>query len=275
MRSPYTALALGAWLLGSSACPMPTAPRSSSPGRAPAEEAATEASTPGPAIVSAHLSRVDDPELGGLDGVLVVFDVEVDAASLDRRAFVVSRASAGPTRPERARLAPASEDDENRSVLLVGELGDASDTGQPSHLAVTGPLFSEDGRRLDGLGTSIEPFGAPLRIVGATPLDPAAGRCEGAAGLVRSYWSDELRGVEPEDLEHVDVMVGGRRVHPVAFDDHASAYDEAGQDNVLDLCLSTSGRAVSVRVDAGVFLDAAGHANAGTELAVASAVTGT
>ena len=96
VRSRCSVLGLG--LLGLAACPMPSVPRPSP--RPPAEEPGTGEPVSGatelvPAIVSAHLGRVDDPELGGLDGVLVVFDVEVDAASLDRRAFVVSRAKAG------------------------------------------------------------------------------------------------------------------------------------------------------------------------------------
>ncbi len=223
--------------------------------------------TVSPVILSAHFARVDDPRLDGLDGLLVVFNVEVDAASLDRRAFVVSRATTGPVRPRRAILAPASEDDENRTVLLVGEFGDAADGKAPTHVAVSGPLFAEDGGSLLGLGATIGPFTDPLRIVSAVMLPSAPGRCEGAAQSLRTYWDDELRGVQPEDLQRIRVAgAQGDAEHPLRLDDHVTDHDEAGQDNVLDLCIGQADPIVRVWVEAGAFRDAAGHPSAAIEL---------
>lgn len=224
---------------------------------------------PTPTILSADFSRVDDPELGGLDGILLVFSVEVDAAALDPRAFVVSRANAGPVRPRRALLSPASEDDENRSVMLVGEFGDTSEDHQPTHVAVTGPLFAEDGTRLTGLGATVVPFGGPPRIVAAAILAAGPGRCEGATRLLRTYWSDELRGVEPEDRERIRMQAeDGTSTHPSSFDDHEADHAEAGQDNVLDLCLAQTTWIDRIWVEAGVFRDVSGHGSAAVELQI-------
>lgn len=220
-----------------------------------------------PAILSAHCSRVDDPELDGLDGILVVFNVEVDAAALDPRVFVVSRAKAGPVRPERALLAPANEDDENRSVLLIGDFGDASDEGQPTHVAVGGPLFSEDGNRLTGLGGAIEPFAAPPRVLAAMMLPSGTEGCDGHPHRLRTYWSDELRGVQPEDRERVRLETEeGNIHHPVAFDDHSFDHAESGQDNVLDLCIEVTDPILKILMEPGVFQDPAGHDNLPIEL---------
>lgn len=220
-----------------------------------------------PTILSAHLARVDDPELGGRDGLLVVFDVELDAAAMQPRAFVVSRADAGPVFPTRAVLAPASEDDENRSVLLVGDFGDATAEHQPSHVAVLGPLYAEDGTSLQGLGASVVPFEAPPQVVAALALPPAPGHCEGAGQVLRTYWTDELRGVEPDDLARVRVRLdGGAVVSPVRFEDHATDHDEAGQDNVLDLCVDDPAPLRGLSIEAGAFRDVAGHASALVEL---------
>lgn len=226
---------------------------------------ATTSSALPPTILSAHFARIDDPELGGHDGLLVVFDAQVDAAALQPRAFIVTRDDEGPAWPERAILAPASEDDENRTVLLVGELGDAEH--QPSHVSVWGSLFAEDGRSLKGLGAAVLPFAAPPQVVAAEVLAPAAGRCEGASQLVRTYWSDELRGVAPEDLAHVRVQAGDAApASPTRFDDHALEHAEAGQDNVLDLCIDDPALLRHVWIDAGAFLDPAGHPSAAVEL---------
>ncbi len=220
-----------------------------------------------PAILSAHLARVDDPELGGADGLLLVFNIEIDAAALGRGAFVVSRATQGPVRPERAIFAPANENDENRTVLLIGDFGGAAADQGPTHVAVSGPLFAENGAPLQGLGSTVTPFDDPPRVVAAVVLASAPGRCEGAARSLRTYWSDELRGVEPSDTERVRIRVGtDEAAHPLRFDDHTTLHQEAGQDNVLDLCLDDAGAVRRVWVEAGVFRDPAGHASAAVEL---------
>lgn len=261
------------WLLLTSlatACgPVATPPSQAPTSEPPPAALAAAPAHAEPTILSAHLAHVDDPELGGKDGVLVVFDTEVDAASLDARAFVVIRDDAGPTAPERALLAPASEDDENRTVLLVGELHDvsASTTNEPTHVAVVGPLWAEDGRSLAGLGAPVAPYAAGPRALAAEVLTAGPGRCEGAAQLVRTYWSAELRGVEPGDLPRVRIFAREpAALTPSRFDDHAADHGEAGQDNVLDLCLDDPAPPRRVTIEAGVFHDPAGHPSVVVEL---------
>lgn len=227
------------------------------------------AATPEPVILSAHVARLDDLELGGKDGVVVVFDAEVDAAALQARAFAVTYLDAGPVVPERAILAPASEDDENRTVLLVGEL--AAVGAEPSHVVVVEPLWAEDGRSMEGLSAIVEPFAAGPRAVAAHVLAAGPGRCEGAARVVRTYWSDELRGVQIEDLGRVRIASGeggAEASTPVRFDDHATEHGEAGEDNVLDLCVEGAAPPRRVRIEAGAFRGPAGHASAAADLPV-------
>lgn len=239
------------------------------PRRAPTQVPAPFEGGVPPSIASAHVTQVDDPQLDGLDGVLLVFDREVDAASLHPRAFVVSRAERRPTWPREARLAPASEDDENRSVLLVGDFGDATDQGQPTHVAVTGLLFAESGAELRGLGATIEPFAVAPRVVAAQLQVAEKGRCEGAVSVVRTYWNDSLRGVEPADREGIEVHAAkGPAVRVTGFDDHSAEFGEAGQDNVLDLCLDQAAPSLQISLAAGLFRDASGHDSAAVELQV-------
>ena len=250
------------------ACGPVTTPPSQAPSPAPAAHATAPAPVQ-PTILSAHLARIDDPELGGKDGLVVVFDAEVDAASLQARAFAVVLADEEPVVPEAVTLAPASEDDENRTVLLVGELV-AEGGAEPTHVVVVGPVWTEDGRRLRGLGAAVEPFAAGPRVVAAEVLAVAPGRCEGAVRRVRTYWSDELRGVEADDLPRVRVAGAGAAPRPPSrFDDHDAAHGEAGQDGVLDLCLDDRTAPRRLSIDAGAFHGPAGHPSAAVELALA------
>jgi hypothetical protein len=251
------------------ACAPVTTPAPRTPAvEPPSLEAARAPAPTAPVILSAQLVRIDDPELDGKDGVMVVLDAEVDAASLDARAFIVVRAQAGPVAPQRALLAPASEDDENRTVLLVGELHDAGTGDGPTHVAVVGPLWAEDGRSLRGLGAPVLPFGTGPRALVAEVLATGPGRCEGAAQRVRTYWSTELRGVEPSDLARVRIVAAGSAaaLAPSRFDDHDAEHGEAGQDNVLDLCLDDPAPPRRVTIEAGAFHDPAGHPSVAAEL---------
>jgi hypothetical protein len=259
---------LRGWLLPglALACGPVVSQSSTAPPAPPPPATPTITTTPAPTILSAHLARIDDPELGGKDGLVVVFDTEIDAAALRARAFAVMQADREPAPPEQATLAPASEDDENRTVLLVGELADAASGSGPTHVAVIGPLWAEDGRALEGLGAPVEPFAAGPRMVATEVLAAGPGRCEGAALLLRTYWSDELRGVEDQDRARVRIAVGTTKpVSPVRFEDHAAAYAEAGQDNVLDLCIDDPAPPRRVSVEAGAFGGPAGHASAAVD----------
>ena len=138
------------------------------------------------------------------------------------------------------------------------------------HVAVVGPLWAEDGRSLRGLGAPVEPFAAGPRLVTAEVVTVGPGRCEGAALCVRTYWSDELRGVEADDLPRVRLGGDGAATRsPLRFDDHDAAYGEAGQDDVLDLCLDDPASPRRLSIEAGAFRGPAGHPSAAVELALA------
>jgi hypothetical protein len=262
----------GWWLLLASlafACRPVASSSSAEPPAPPPPVEPVSVTGPLPTILSAHLARIDDPELGGKDGLVVVFDTEIDAAALRARAFAIMQVDREPAAPEQATLAPASEDDENRTVLLVGELADAATGAEPTHVAVVGPLWAEDGRSLKGVGAPVEPFAAGPRMVATEVLAPGPGRCEGAGQVLRTYWSDELRGVENDDLARVRIAAGkAAPVSPGRFDDHASEHAEAGQDNVLELCIEDPAPPRRVSIEAGAFRGPAGHPSAAVDRAI-------
>lgn len=225
------------------------------------------ASPENPQLLSAHASQA---RAGAPAELLLVFSVEVDATSLSPDAFVVIRESGELVVPDRALLDPADEYDENRSVTLLGAFG-GPDEDPPSAVRIIGNVYAEDGSALSELDAAIRAFDTPDELVWIEVLRPDEHRCPGARQVVRTHWTDNLRGVEPEDLERVRVSFSdGSEVSPVGFDDHAALGREAEQaggaddDNVLDLCLARDAPVSAVALPGGVFEDAAGHATAAT-----------
>jgi hypothetical protein len=222
---------------------------------------------PAPQLLSAHLARAPDD---GPTALLLVFSVEVDPTSLSPRAFVVVRKSGELVVPQRALLDPADEYDENRTVTLLGDFG-RPEEDPATAVRIVGNVYGEDGSALNDLDAAVRAFETPDELVWIEILRPDEHRCPGARQVVRTYWSDDLRAVEPADLERVQVSFSdGSHVGPVGFDDHAGLGDEAaevadgGDDNVLDLCLDRDAPVSAVALPAGVFEDPAGHATAAT-----------
>ncbi len=233
----------------------------------PSRPAPTQIEAEEASILSAHAAFEDAPAFENGDGIVVVFSTEVDASTLDPRFFLVIFEDGSRARPQRALLAPASESDENRTVLLVGDFGDPAER-PPSDVMVTGPLYAERGAKLRGLVANIEAFDVQGRPVLAEHRPAADSQCAAGSEVVRTYWMDGLRGVAASDLPKIQLELDdGRSVAPTGFDDHRLD-DEAHEDNVLDLCAPGPEAVRSVAFEAGIFVDPADHPNAAARLAV-------
>lgn len=233
----------------------------------PSRPAPSQTASEAPSILSAHAAFEDAPRFDRNDGIVVVFSSEVDASSLDPRFFLVIFEDGSRMRPQHALLSPASEADENRTVLLVGDFGDPLHR-PPADVMVTGPLYGERGAKFRGLVGNIEAFAASGRPVLAEYRPAAGGDCAAGSEVVRTYWIDGLRGVEATDLPKIQLELDdGRSVAPTGFDDHQLG-DEGGEDNVLDLCSPSPGPVRSVTFEAGIFVDPADHPSAAARLAV-------
>jgi hypothetical protein len=223
-------------------------------------------------LLSAHVT--DYGGAGGPDDVLLlVFAGELDPLGLVPEAFGIVRADGQRVRPVEARLGPADEGDENRSVLLVGEFG--APDAEPIAVHVIANLFSETGESYEGLDAEVSPLASADRLLVIERLDPGEGRCPAARQVLRTYWTDALAGVAADDLEAIElVLADGSRRTPSDFDDHAAREGEAAlgpaDDNVLDLCVDVELPVVRLRIAAEQFTDAAGHLTAAAEVALAA-----
>ena len=247
------------------------------------KEATEAGAAPASILRSAHFSRfgeappddeaLDSPRLVErleplYDRLVLVFGQELDPLSIDPRGFAILRADGRRVRPVRAVLAPASEGDENRSLVLLGNF--SAGESPPVAVHVIGSLHAESGESLTGLDASITGPEAADVVVMGEQLAAEEARCPGAAAVVRLYWTDLIVGIEAADLEVIGLgLADGRTLQPSAFDDHEPT-DEGGPpgmappdpDNVLDLCVAEAAQVVEVRLPAGLFEDEAGHPSA-------------
>ncbi|MGF1605826.1 MAG: hypothetical protein ACFB22_05760 [Rhodothalassiaceae bacterium] len=222
----------------------------------------------------------------GKDGMPVIFSTEIDHRTMQAGDFQVTTASGATGRVHCATLLPATDAGELRTVLLVGEFGDAA-ADPPVRVNIVGHLHSLDGA-LDFHGAEAEvvPLARGPSLVMAEILDPTApdlglgqrrtdgDDCpsEGIKQAVRVVWAggvtlengDELGDAE-RDLYRVMVRAADgteRVITPVALADLGD-----GDNNHL-LCLDTADTPVSVSFPGGVLTDPSDDLNPATSVAV-------
>lgn len=220
------------------------------------------------------------------DGLVVVFSRSIDASTMSGSDFRVVTASGDTLTPGCATLAPANESDENRTVLLVGELGTADTTtsappiNPPVQVRVVGDLFTlatattpalnAKGIRID----SVTALAAGPYLVYARVLPPEESCCECPAGttqVLQVAWSGGI--TNPAGGEVTDTVRRSYR----AVADSAGVFlsvtpfalsDTGDGDNYHELCFSTPYRLLSISLPANLVVDPNGDLNAATGVTV-------
>ena len=83
------------------------------------------------------------------DGMPLVFSQEIDPNTLDLLDFLIISSNGTKYIPDVATLAPANEQFELRTVLLIGNYGDYPNN-EPMQLEITGELLSRSGQNYKG-----------------------------------------------------------------------------------------------------------------------------
>ena len=222
----------------------------------------------------------------GQDGMPVVLSHTVDPGSLDPEDFQIVTRSGIEHTPICVTLRPAGDAGELRTVLLIGEFGDAADD-PPVKVLVVDDLFSDGmtGDRVNfrGTQTQVTPLdaGPSLVLAEVVPKDRRSteGRgsaCpEGTQQVVRVTWAGGVRlpsGGEPGEVERALYRVTVE--HPDGSSDEiipAALADLGDRDNNHLLCLDRSTPAVSVSFPAGHLVDPNRDLNPDTQVDVISA----
>lgn len=222
----------------------------------------------------------------GKDGMPVIFSAEIDHTTMQAGDFQVTTASGAAGEMHCVTLLPATDAGELRTVLLVGEFGNA-ETDPPAKVEIVGHLHSLDGT-LDfrGAAVAVTPLAPGPSLVMAEVVDGTAedlgiglrrtrgSTCpaEGIQQVVRVIWAGGItlaNGDELGDTERDLYRVTVRNADETQRDVPPAALADLGDgDNNHLLCLDTAGTPLSVSFPAGVLTDPNGDLNPATSVAV-------
>lgn len=245
------------------------------------------AANPEPRILSAFFGLDDGISLrasvictaaSGQDGMPLVFSLTVDAESIQPEDFEVVTRSGARHAPYCVTLWPATDPGENRTVLMIGDLGDAAND-PPQSVHVIGDVMSHDtGVNFRGSRVSVTPLDAgPSLVLGEIvpepPRETRGSACpDDTAQIVRVTWAGGVRRPDRAELDDAE-----RRLYRVTVERTdgsgeelipAAIADLGDRDNNHLLCLDTADPAISVSFPAGHLVDPNQDLNPATEVAI-------
>ena len=213
----------------------------------------------------------------------VVLSHTVNPDSLQAEDFSVVRQSGATSTPMCATLRPAGDVDENRTVLLIGEFGNADDD-PPVKVLIVDDLFSDatDSPQVNFRGTQVSVIpldaGPEIILAAAVPKEiwSLSGRgtsCPNATKqVVRVTWTGGVRLPNRDELG--DAQKSLYQVTVTSADGSQSQVSPAAlaelgdNDNNHFLCLDTTTPATAVAFPAGHLVDPNGDLNAASKVMV-------
>ena len=221
-----------------------------------------------------------------LDGMPVNFKFPLDAFTLSESDFEVVDSLGNIHIPMCAVLAPANENGENRTVLLIGEFGTAI-TNPPVEVRVVGDLFTTDtfsGEsacseiiNLNGsITTNVIPLADGPSLFFAQRIDGDLNECNSGTQTIQVAWNGGITPYVSDDTESdlFQYYVGYSDSSGVLIP-HVpiSIADIDDNDNFHQLCFSTSDEIVKISMMANTVEDPNQDPNLYSEIDVSSCTT--
>lgn len=225
----------------------------------------------------------------GKDGMPVVLSHTVDEGTLQAEDFRVYTRSGEERTPFCVTLRPATDEGELRTVLLIGDFGDA-DNDPPVKALVVGDLYSDgksgDKVNFSGAETDVIQLeaGPTLVLAEVVPEEEWSQRGRGSAcpvgtkQVVRATWAGGVRlpsGADAADAVRALYRVTVQRPDGSREEIAPQTLAELGdRDNNHFLCLDTTDPAVLVSFPAGYLVDPNQDLNPATQIVVTGGLRG-
>ena len=214
-----------------------------------------------------------------LDGMPVNFKYPLDAATLSGSDFEVVDSLGNIHIPICARLAPANENGENRTVLLLGEFGTAVNN-PPVEVRVVGDLLTIDiisgESACSEITTNVIPLADGPSLFFAQRIDGNLNECSSGTQTIQVAWNGGITPYISDDNESdlFQYYIGysesaGDLVPHVPI----SIADINDNDNFHQLCFSTSDEIVKISMMANTVEDPNHDPNLYSEIDVISCST--
>jgi len=220
---------------------------------------------------------------GLLDGMPVNFKFPLDASSLSETDFEVLDSLGNIHTPLCVSLAPANENGENRTVLLLGEFGTAV-TNPPVEIRIVGDLFTADTLsgesacsaiiNLNGsTTTNVIPLADGPSLFFAQRIDGNLNECNSGTQTIQVAWDGGITPYISGDTES-DLFQ-----YYIGYSDSSgvliphipiSIADIDDNDNFHQLCFSTSDKIVKISMMANTVEDPNHDPNLYSEIDVSS-----
>ncbi|MEL6866940.1 MAG: hypothetical protein AAFP19_21120 [Bacteroidota bacterium] len=220
----------------------------------------------------------------GKDGMPIVFSHEIDPNTVEATDFQVKTQQGDIRSVDFVTYRPAIEAFELRTLLLIGEYGEAPNN-EPVEVTIVGELKSRDGQELKGQKIAVTPlaegpfisYAEYFKIDEEYPYVEKGKGCDcpkaETAVVVRAVWSGGVRSKGGEELGvaerqnfHVQLLVDKDTIEVHPF--HIADLND--NENNIDLCIKESGIPLSLRADKNIAIDPNDDLNPETEIAILS-----
>lgn len=226
------------------------------------------------------------PGAQGMDGMPVNFIYPIDASTLSASDFEVEDTLGNSHIPMCAVLAPANENGENRTVLLIGEFGNAA-TSPPVEVRVVGDLFTISTLpgetacsaiiNLNGVfTTNVVPLADGPSLFIAQRIEGSLNECSSGIQTIQVAWNGGITPYISGDSE-ADLFQ-----YYIGYSDSSgvliphipiSIADINDNDNFHQLCFSTSNEIVKISMMANTVQDPNQDPNQFSEIEVSNCTT--
>ena len=222
-------------------------------------------------------------QAGLLDGMPVNFKFPLDASSLSETDFEVLDSLGNIHTPICVSMAPANENGENRTVLLLGEFGTAV-TNPPVEVRIVGDLFTIDTLsgesacsaiiNLNGITTTnVIPIADGPSLFFAQRIDGNLNECNSGTQTIQVAWNGGVRPHITGDTESdlFQYYIGYSESSGVLIPHTpVSIADINDNDNFHQLCFSTSDEIIKISMMAYTVEDPNHDPNLYSEIDVSS-----